>query len=114
MKKQQLHAKLVDLPCIVESYKSIDGAHLFKTADISQMLICQKNEFKNEEEEDHDSSKLKNKKYAYPHGITPPLKNVRKQRFRKVLKNKEDHEEVAEIEKEVLWLLRADNEAVSI
>jgi transcription initiation factor TFIID subunit 7 len=28
------------------------------------------------------------KKYLYPHGITPPLKNVRKRRFRKTLKKK--------------------------
>ncbi|KAK5638320.1 hypothetical protein RI129_012615 [Pyrocoelia pectoralis] len=48
----------------------------------------------------------------YPHGLTPPLKNARKQRFRKVLKNKENIEEVVEIEKELLLLLRADSEAV--
>ena len=31
------NAKLVDLPCLVESQKTIDGKHMFKTADISQV-----------------------------------------------------------------------------
>lgn len=30
-------AKLVDLPCIIESQKTIDNKHMFKTADISQV-----------------------------------------------------------------------------
>lgn len=33
-------ALLVDLPCIVESSKSLDKKHIFKTADICQVLIC--------------------------------------------------------------------------
>lgn len=43
------------------------------------------------------------KKYLWPHGITPPLKNVRKRRFRKTLRKK--YVEAPEIEKEVLFLL---------
>jgi hypothetical protein len=31
-------SKLVDLPCIVESQKTYDSRHLFKVADISQVL----------------------------------------------------------------------------
>lgn len=34
------HHQLVDLPCIVESYKTLDGKTLYKTGDISQMLVC--------------------------------------------------------------------------
>jgi transcription initiation factor TFIID subunit 7 len=52
------------------------------------------------------------KKYLYPHGVTPSLKNVRKRRFRKTLKKK--NVELPEIEKEVKRLLRADNEAYSV
>ena len=52
------------------------------------------------------------KKYLYPHGITPSLKNVRKRRFRKTLKKK--NVELPEIEKEVKRLLRVDNEAVNV
>ena len=39
------------------------------------------------------------KKYLYPHGVAPPLKNCRKRRFRKTLKKK--YVEAPEIEKEV-------------
>lgn len=39
------------------------------------------------------------KKFLWPHGITPPLKNVRKRRFRKTLKKK--YVEAPEVEKEV-------------
>nr|CAD7411367.1 unnamed protein product [Timema poppensis] len=39
------------------------------------------------------------KKFLWPHGITPPLKNVRRRRFRKTLKKK--YVEAPEIEKEV-------------
>lgn len=52
------------------------------------------------------------KKYLYPHGVTPSLKNVRKRRFRKTLKKK--NVELPEIEKEVKRLLRVDNEAVNV
>ena len=52
------------------------------------------------------------KKFLMPHGIAPPMKNVRKRRFRKTLKKK--YVEAPEIEKEVRRLLRVDNEAVSV
>lgn len=70
-----------------------------------QIVICK-------EEDDHtttdDESPAKQKKrdpnkvekkFLWPHGITPPLKNVRKRRFRKTLKKK--YVEAPEIEKEV-------------
>ena len=43
-------------------------------------------------------------KWVYPHGITPPLKNCRKRRFRKTLKKK--YIDAPENEKEVKHLLR--------
>lgn len=52
------------------------------------------------------------KKFLWPHGITPPTKNVRRRRFRKTLKKK--YVEAPEIEKEVKRLLRVDNEAVNV
>lgn len=58
-----------------------------------------------------DPNKI-DKKFLYPHGLTPCLKNVRKRRFRKTLKKK--NVELPEIEKEVKRLLRVDNEAVSV
>lgn len=54
----------------------------------------------------------RDKKYLYPHGITKPLKNVRKRRFRKTLKKK--YIDFPEIEKEVKRLLKQDNDAINV
>ncbi|XP_033331174.1 TATA-box binding protein associated factor 7 isoform X2 [Megalopta genalis] len=113
-----LHTKVVDLPTIVESLKTIDNKSFYKTADICQLVICQ-------EEDDHtttdeespvrqkkkDLNKV-DKKFLWPHGVTPPTKNVRRRRFRKTLKKK--YVEAPEIEKEVKRLLRVDNDAVNV
>ena len=113
-----MNAKLVDLPTIIESHKTIDKKTLYKTADICQLLICKEGnessdeDFPEEEEKKKDPSKV-DKKFVYPHGITPPLKNCRKRRFRKTLKKKHCLDE-PEIEKEVKRLFRNDNEAVNV
>ncbi|XP_026501492.2 transcription initiation factor TFIID subunit 7-like [Vanessa tameamea] len=111
-----LHTKIVDLPTIVESWKTIDRKSLYKTADICQMMICKEELDDTTEDEAPTKNKKKDplkvdKKYLWPHGITPPTKNVRRRRFRKTLRKK--CAESPEIEKEVKRLLRADNEAVS-
>jgi len=109
-------SRLVDLPTIIESHKTIDMKTMYKTADICQLLICKEGD--DFDKEDASPSKRKrdpnkvDKKYLWPHGIAPPLKNCRKTRFRKTLKKK--YVEAPEIEKEVKRLLRADNEALSV
>ncbi|XP_072930615.1 transcription initiation factor TFIID subunit 7-like [Epargyreus clarus] len=113
-----MHGKIVDLPTIVESLKTIDNKSFYKTADICQMMICKEEPDQQPAEEESPTKNKKkdpfkvDKKFLYPHGITPPTKNVRKRRFRKTLKKK--YVEAPEIEKEVKRLLRADNEAVSV
>ncbi|EFA00911.1 transcription initiation factor TFIID subunit 7 [Tribolium castaneum] len=113
-----LPAKVMDLPTIIESLKTIDSKGFYKTADICQMLICKEEDDQTTtDEESPQKSKRKDpnkveKKYLMPHGITPPTKNVRKRRFRKTLKKK--YVEAPEIEKEVKRLLRIDNDAVSV
>jgi len=83
--------QIVDLPCIIESHKTIDRKNIYKTADICQMMVCTEKE---EPEEESKPVKKKDgvpkvdKKYLFPHGVTPPLKNVRKRRFRRTLKKK--------------------------
>lgn len=109
-------AKVVDLPTIVESLKTIDSKGFYKTADICQMLCCKEEDDQTTTDEDSPQKKKKDpnkveKKYLWPHGVTPPTKNVRKRRFRKTLKKK--YVEAPEIEKEVKRLLRSDNDAVS-
>jgi len=71
------------------------------------MIICKENEEFSMSDEDEvpnffkkkESNKV-DKKYLWPHGVTPPLKNVRKRRFRKTLIKQST--EGPEIEKEVL------------
>ncbi|XP_073955155.1 transcription initiation factor TFIID subunit 7-like [Choristoneura fumiferana] len=113
-----MHAKIVDLPTVVEALKTIDCKSFYKTADIAQMMICKQDpEPPSTDDESTARNKKKDpykveKKFLWPHGVTPPTKNIRKRRFRKTLRKK--FVEAPEIEKEVKRLLRADNEAVSV
>ncbi|XP_064338780.1 transcription initiation factor TFIID subunit 7-like [Camelus dromedarius] len=127
-----LAAKLVDLPCVIGSLKTVDKKTFYKTADISQMLVCTAAGGVHSSEEPVTSTgrkaikkteKEKPKKYAWKHGITPPLKNVKKKRFRKTTKKVVDvkqtkevsiskYAESPEVEKEVRRLLCSDAEAV--
>ncbi|XP_061454772.1 transcription initiation factor TFIID subunit 7-like isoform X2 [Rhineura floridana] len=118
-----LAAKLVDLPCITESLKTIDKKTFYKTADICQMLVCTVGgELYPAQEEPAPAStdgktnkkkdKDREKKFLWNHGITLPLKNVRKRRFRKTAKKK--YIESPDVEKEVKRLLSTDAEAVSV
>ena len=144
-----MSAKLMDLPTIVESHKSIDRKSFYKTADICQVMIIARTFFSetrrycfitigllqilfqmlwckegdpSDEDDDADNANAggdKGKKYdpnkvekkwVYPHGITPPMKNCRKRRFRKTLKKR--YIDAPENEKEVKHLLRQDLDAV--
>ncbi|XP_002732206.1 transcription initiation factor TFIID subunit 7-like [Saccoglossus kowalevskii] len=108
-------AKLVDLPCIIESHKTVDKKTFYKAADIAQMLVCTTEEQEPSPDEDEVTHKKKDKlekKFLSIHGITPSLKNVRKRRFRKTAKKK--YIESPDTEKEVKRLFRVDNEAISI
>ena len=112
-----LHAKIVDLPTIIESLKTFDLKSFYKAADICQLMICKEEPDPITTDEEPQKNKKKDpnkvdKKYLWPHGVCPPTKNVRKRRFRKTLKKK--YVELPEIEKEVKRLLRVDNEAVNV
>lgn len=121
--KWSMPARLYDLPTIIESYKTLDRKNFYKTADISQILICKEPDHLNiQEDDDEETKKTKydklfssiggvgKREFLYPHGITPPLKNVRKRRFRKTLKKK--YVDFSEIEKEVKRLFKFDCEAI--
>nr|XP_028571342.1 transcription initiation factor TFIID subunit 7-like isoform X2 [Podarcis muralis] len=128
-----LAAKLVDLPCITESLKTIDKKTFYKTADICQMLVCTVDgelyptqeepapattDAKTPSSSDVKANKKKDKdrekKFLWNHGITLPLKNVRKRRFRKTAKKKAQYIESPDVEKEVKRLLSTDAEAVGV
>ncbi|XP_068818993.1 transcription initiation factor TFIID subunit 7-like isoform X1 [Capricornis sumatraensis] len=129
-----LAAKLVDLPCVIGSLKTLDKKSFYKTADVSQMLVCTADaEVPSSPEEPITSTdpkairkaeKQRKKKYTWKHGITPPLKNVRKRRFHKTTKKVADikqteeielpeHIESPDVEKEVKRLLCSDAEALN-
>uniref|UniRef100_A0A6G1SNN5 Transcription initiation factor TFIID subunit 7 n=1 Tax=Aceria tosichella TaxID=561515 RepID=A0A6G1SNN5_9ACAR len=121
-------ARLYDLPAIIESYKTLDRKNFYKTADISQIMICKEDDSPDgksvvtQDGVDEETKKARydqifasigcagKREYLYPHGITPPLKNVRKRRFRKTLKKK--YVDFSEIEKEVKRLFKFDCEAI--
>lgn len=62
---------LMDLPCVVESFKTYDDCALVKTADIGQMIMVR---------EPGDSTP---DVVEYRHGLTPPMRDARKRRFRR-------------------------------
>ena len=72
--------QLVSLPTISEIHKTTDDDkfNIYKCGDLTQMLIC--------EEPDAAPSKLPQQDTVgcppFPHGVLPPLKNVRRKRFR--------------------------------
>uniref|UniRef100_A0A8R7PU31 TAFII55 protein conserved region domain-containing protein n=1 Tax=Triticum urartu TaxID=4572 RepID=A0A8R7PU31_TRIUA len=91
---QRFPASLLDLPTVVESYKTYDDSFLVKTADIGQvkvkiyvyiLLICRPhNHFKLEQmimvrEEDDPAPEG----VEYKHGLTPPMRDARRRRFRR-------------------------------
>ncbi|KAK6235718.1 hypothetical protein SCA6_011055 [Theobroma cacao] len=64
-------ASLLDLPSVVESYKTYDDSALVKTADVGQMIMVR---------EPGDASP---DVVEYRHGLTPPMRDARKRRFRR-------------------------------
>ncbi|MEJ1277221.1 hypothetical protein NN561_008134 [Cricetulus griseus] len=127
-----LSARVVDLPCVIGSLKTHDRKTFYKTADVSQMLVCSAEGGGCASPEEPATSAgatatgrqgEMEKNYIWKHGITPPLKNVRKKRFRKPARKLPDAKQSEdscsgyidskEVEKEVKRLLRSDAEAIS-
>jgi transcription initiation factor TFIID subunit 7 len=103
-------ASLVDLPCVTESHKSWDRKNFFKVADIHQMLIVTKQvSSPAEAKEAPPPEGVDTKNWQWPHGLTPPLHQVRKRRFRKRISNRT----IEAVEEEVERLLRLDKESVA-
>lgn len=98
-------AVLVDLPCIVETMKSWDKRGWWKSADICQMLMVYRKIGKLEDGQDCAlPPEVDEKTWQWPHGLTPPMYNVRKRRFRKRV----SHRTIEAAEQEVERLLAAD------
>ncbi|KZT11325.1 uncharacterized protein LAESUDRAFT_740854 [Laetiporus sulphureus 93-53] len=95
-------SKLVDLPCIIESQKTLDSKQMFKVADICQMLVL--GDRVNDEEALTNQKNFNVDEFIWPHGITPPLHYVRKRRFRKRINRRT----IETVEQEVERLLEED------
>ncbi|CAH1163209.1 unnamed protein product [Phaedon cochleariae] len=101
--KLKLYGTLKKLPTIVESYKTNicnNKSVMFKTADICHIADCSYEEKPKE-------------KIETIHGLTLPLKNVKRKRFRKTMYNADTAVEAEAVSKELYYLLSTDLEAVS-
>ena len=111
-----LFGKVWDLPCVVDVNKTLDKKTVYKSGSIGQMVICSEDPLDLQVENINDLTlKQRNqlqRRYQYKHGITLPLKNVRKKRFRKTAMKKLI--DSPEIESEVRRLLKEDAEAVNV
>jgi transcription initiation factor TFIID subunit 7 len=86
---------------------------MYKVADISQMLIVEPGTVKVETAQAKARETAANfdvDDYVYPHGLTPPLRYVRKRRFRK----RTNKRTIEAVERDVERLLEADAKATSI
>jgi transcription initiation factor TFIID subunit 7 len=77
-------ATLVDLPCVIEGMKSWDKKGWYKAADICQMLYVFAQIPNEAAAGTIELPKVVDPNtFQYPHGITPPMHDARRRRFRK-------------------------------
>ncbi|CAG8534068.1 7739_t:CDS:2 [Ambispora gerdemannii] len=107
--KEKYSARLVDLPCIIESQKTLNNKQFYKIADISQMLVVESS-ISNESELNTNKASMQWDEFLWQDGLSPPLKSVRKRRFRKRFSNRN----IEEIDNEVERLLTLAKAATSI
>ncbi|KAI5181906.1 transcription initiation factor TFIID subunit 7 [Nematocida sp. AWRm80] len=92
---------ITDLPCIVESHKTLDNRQFIKIADISRVFVFV----------DDPAVAQKQAEEASLSGLTPPMAYVRNRRFRKRLTKAPI---IEEIEKAVSRLIEKDQEAIRV
>lgn len=79
---------LCDLPCVVETHRTVDNRTYYKSGDVGQLLLVQ-NEDENEEMQANEkpaNTTLYDTNYNILDGLTPPTKNIRKRKFRQKIK----------------------------
>ncbi|KAL1931387.1 hypothetical protein VTP01DRAFT_9529 [Rhizomucor pusillus] len=107
---KRYNVTLMDLPTIIESQKTLDKKQFFKVADISQMLLVEPETAPDDLNRPTTAAEKSSDPYSYPHGLGPPLKHVRKRRFRKKLSKRA----IEEVEREVERLLEVDATAEDV
>ena len=110
IKGRNYAACLADLPCIIEGMKSWDKRGWWKSADICQMLLVLGKIEKEDEALTYPitGKDVDTKTWQHAHGLTPPMRFVRKRRFRKRVSNRT----IEAVEEEVERLLQADSECI--
>jgi len=103
---------LVDLPCIIEGMKSWDKKGWMKSTDICQMLLVLGRCASDDEARNYPlPPDVDPKTYQYAHGLTAPMKWVRKRRFARTKRAKVD--DIEAVERRVTALLEADKAALA-
>ncbi|KAJ5091134.1 TAFII55 protein conserved region-domain-containing protein [Penicillium alfredii] len=112
VRDKQYAASLVDLPCIIEGMKSWDRRGWYKSADICQMLLVLGPVASDQEALSYplppEVQLLDDKTLQYPHGLAPPLKWVRKRRFRDRVSTRT----IEQVEKAVEDLIAQDEASI--
>ncbi|KIW20932.1 hypothetical protein PV08_01511 [Exophiala spinifera] len=104
---------MVDLPCIIEGMKSWDKKGWIKSIDVCQMLLVLGRCNTDEEARNYPLPEdVDPKNYQYAHGITAPMKWVRKRRFARTKRTRVD--DIESVERRVKALLEADKAAKSV
>lgn len=101
---------IVDLPTITEGMKSWDRKNFIKSVDISQMCLVLGPCKTDEEARTYPlPPEVNPKNYQYAHGLTAPMRNVRKRRFERTARARLD--DIEAVERKVNALLEADSKA---
>lgn len=101
-------ASMVELPNIIESMKSWNKKDWVKTADVCQMLlVLGRVQSEEEAKKYHRPGYVEENSHRYPHGLTPPMRWVRKRRFRP----RKSYLDVERAEAQMNALLEADEQA---
>ena len=101
-------ASMVELPNIIESMKSWNKKDWVKTADVCQMLLVLGRVQSEEEAKKYPRpSYIEDSSHRFPHGLTPPMRWVRKRRFRP----RKSYLDVERAEAEMNRLLADDDNA---
>ncbi|KAE8149206.1 TAFII55 protein conserved region-domain-containing protein [Aspergillus avenaceus] len=112
VKDKQFAATLVDMPCIIEGMKSWDRRGWYKSGDICQMLLILGPVSSDKEALEYELpsgiGRSDDKTLQYPHGLVPPLRWVRKRRFRERVSTRT----IEQVEKAVEDLIAQDEAAV--
>lgn len=100
--KRVCAARIYDLPCVLESYKSLDHQNYYKCGDIGQVIALTK------KDEKPESAEASEEVYKLPSGLTGPTKNIQKRIYRK--RKKVD---LSKLEREVVNYMRPGSANIS-